>query len=68
MFSFDTGCFLQGMCHMKLRDYKNAASSFQRALSIHPGLSEIRGYVKILERGAEEQEKGRDAEEPKNNL
>ena len=56
------------MCHMKLRDYKNAASSFQRALSIHPGLSEIRGYVKILERGAEEQEKGRDAEEPKNNL
>jgi len=48
----------QGMCHMKLREYRPAASSFQRALSIHPGLSHIRSYVQVLEKGADEQEKG----------
>lgn len=47
----------QGMCHMKLREYRPAASSFQRALSIHPGLTHIRGYVEVLEEGAKEQEK-----------
>jgi hypothetical protein len=41
---------------MKLREYRPAASSFQRALSVHPGLKHIRGYLQVLERGAEQQE------------
>lgn len=53
----------QGMCHMKLREYRPAASSFQRALSVHPGLSHIRGYIEFLEKGAEEQEKGAEEQE-----
>lgn len=53
---------------MKLRDYRSAATSYKRALAIHPGLSAIRGYLEILERGAEEQERGRDADEPRNDV
>jgi len=48
---------------MKLREYRPAASSFQRALSVHPGLSHIRGYIEFLEKGAEEQEKGAEEQE-----
>ena len=47
---------MQGFCHMKLREYKPAASSFQKALLVHPGLDEVRRWVDILKEGAERQE------------
>ena len=41
---------------MKLRHYRPAASSFQRALQVHPGLIGIRKYLEVMEAGAEQQE------------
>ena len=43
---------------MKLRHYRPAASSFQKALQVHPGLVGIRKYLKVVELGAEQQENG----------
>lgn len=43
---------------MKLHEYRPAVSSFERALRVHPGLVEVREYLGILRRGAEQQEDG----------
>ena len=41
---------------MKLHEYRPAVSSFEKALQVHPGLNEVRQYLGILKKGAEQQE------------
>lgn len=49
---------LQGMCHMKLQENRNALFSFEKALQVYPGLKDVRKYLGLLKRRNDERQGG----------